>query len=405
MYMFTVEGPQTLAEKRSALDWTIRPMLRTVPGVADVNALGGHVETFEVRPNNDALAAAGLTVADLKSAIETGNRNDGAGRLSIGDEALIVRAVGAIRSPEDLASIVIRGGAGRVVRMGDVATIRTGSLTRYGAVTKNGKAEAVEGLVIALRGADASKVISGIKARMTDVGHSLPPEMKINVFYDRSDLISSAVGTVEDALLEATVLVVILLLLFLGDIRASLIVASALPMATLVTFILMRAFGLSANLMSLGGLAIAIGMLVDGAVVVVENVVERLSDPAHQGTGKLNRVLVASAEVVVPVASGMLIIGLVFLPLLTLEGLEGKLFAPVALTIVLALASALLLALTLVPVLAYFGLKPAEAHHEPWLMRKISPRYHAALDWAFLNKSTVYAGAAIALLVAVGAYT
>jgi heavy metal efflux system protein len=405
MYMFTVEGPQTLAEKRSALDWTIRPMLRTVPGVADVNALGGHVETFEVRPNNDALAAAGLTVADLKSAIETGNRNDGAGRLSIGDEALIVRAVGAIRSPEDLASIVIRGGAGRVVRMGDVATIRTGSLTRYGAVTKNGKAEAVEGLVIALRGADASKVISGIKTRMTDVGHSLPPGMKINVFYDRSDLISSAVGTVEDALLEATILVVILLLLFLGDIRASLIVASALPMATLVTFILMRVFGLSANLMSLGGLAIAIGMLVDGAVVVVENVVERLSDPAHQGTGKLNRVLVASTEVVVPVASGMLIIGLVFLPLLTLEGLEGKLFAPVALTIVLALASALLLALTLVPVLAYFGLKPAEAHREPWLMRKISPRYHAALNWAFLNKSTVYAGAAIALLVAVGAYT
>ena len=405
MYMFTVEGPQSLVEKRSALDWTIRPMLRTVPGVADVNALGGHAETFEVRPNGDALAAAGLTVEDLKTAIETGNRNDGAGRLSLGDEALIVRAVGAIRSPDDLASIVIRGGAGRIIRMGDVATITTGSLTRYGAVTKNGKAEAVQGLVIALRGADASKVVSGIKERMTEVSRSLPPGMKINVFYDRSDLIGKAVGTVEEALLEATVLVVILLLLFLGDIRASLIVASALPMATLVTFILMRAFGLSANLMSLGGLAIAIGMLVDGAVVVVENVVERLSDPAHKGTGKLNRVLVASAEVVVPVASGMLIIGLVFLPLLTLEGLEGKLFAPVALTIVLALASALLLSLTLIPVLSYFGLKPSEAHHEPWLMRQISPRYHHALGWAFGNKSKIYGSAAIALLVAVGAYT
>jgi heavy metal efflux system protein len=405
MYMFTVEGPQSLAEKRSALDWTIRPMLRTVPGVADVNALGGYVETFEVRPNGDALAAAGLTVEDLKSAIETGNRNDGAGRLSLGDEALIVRAVGAIRSSDDLASIVIRGGAGRIVRMGDVATITTGSLTRYGAVTKNGKAEAVEGLVIALRGADASKVVSGIKARMTEVSRSLPPGMTINVFYDRSDLIGKAVGTVEEALLEATILVVILLLLFLGDIRASLIVASALPMATLVTFILMRAFGLSANLMSLGGLAIAIGMLVDGAVVVVENVVERLADPAHKGTGKLNRVLVASAEVVVPVASGMLIIGLVFLPLLTLEGLEGKLFAPVALTIVLALASALLLSLTLIPVLSYFGLKPGEAHHEPWLMRQISPRYHYALGWAFLNKAKIYGGAGLALLVAVGAYT
>jgi heavy metal efflux system protein len=405
MYMFTVEGPQSLSEKRSALDWTIRPMLRTVPDVADVNALGGYVETFEVRPNGDALAAAGLTVEDLKSAIETGNRNDGAGRLSLGDEALIIRAVGAIRTPNDLASIVIRGGAGHIVRMGDVATITTGSLTRYGAVTKNGKAEAVEGLVIALRGADASKVVSGIKKRMAEVSRSLPPGMTINVFYDRSDLIGKAVGTVEEALLEATILVVILLLLFLGDIRASLIVASALPMATLVTFILMRAFGLSANLMSLGGLAIAIGMLVDGAVVVVENVVERLADPAHRGTGKLNRVLVASAEVVVPVASGMLIIGLVFLPLLTLEGLEGKLFAPVALTIVLALASALLLSLTLIPVLSYFGLKVSEAHHEPWLMRQISPRYHNALGWAFGNKSKIYGGAALALLIAVGAYT
>ena len=161
--------------------------------------------------------------------------------------------------------------------------------------------------------------------------------MRVDVFYDRSDLIERAVGTVEKALIEATILVVILLLLFLGDVRASVIVALALPMAALLTFIFMRAIGLTANLMSLGGLAIAVGILVDGAVVVVENVVERLSDPRHRRMGKLHAVFVAASEVAMPVASGLLIIALVFLPLLTLEGLEGKLFAPVALTIVLAL--------------------------------------------------------------------
>ncbi|HRE36770.1 MAG TPA: efflux RND transporter permease subunit, partial [Sphingopyxis terrae] len=277
MYMFTLEGPQDLTEKRRVLDWIIRPALRTVPGVADVNALGGFAETFEVRPDNGALAAAGLSVEDLRAAIEASNRNDGAGRLKIGDEALIVRSVGAIRTLDDLASVVVRSQDGGIVRVGDVAAVRAGHLTRYGAVTKDGKGEAVEGLVIALRGADASKVVDGVKARLAEIQPSLPRGMRVDVFYDRSDLIERAVGTVEEALIEATILVVILLLLFLGDVRASVIVALALPMAALLTFIFMRAIGLTANLMSLGGLAIAVGILVDGAVVVVENVVERLS--------------------------------------------------------------------------------------------------------------------------------
>jgi cobalt-zinc-cadmium resistance protein CzcA len=404
MYMFTVEGPQPLAEKRRVLDWIIRPALRTVPGVADVNALGGFVETFEVRPDNAALAAAGLTVEDLRKAIESSNRNDGAGRLKVGEESLIVRAVGAVRSLDDLSSVVIRSANGAVLRVGDVASVRTGALTRYGAVSKNGKGEAVQGLVIGLRGADASKVVSGVRTRLEEIKTSLPTGMHVDVFYDRSDLIGRAVGTVEKALLEATVLVVVLLLLFLGDVRASIIVAAALPMAALLTFIFMRSIGLTANLMSLGGLAIAVGILVDGAVVVVENVVERLSDPKHRRQGKLHGVFIAAAEVATPVASGMLIIALVFLPLLTLEGLEGKLFAPVALTIVLALMSALLLSLTLIPVLAYFGLKQGEGHHEPWLMRQIGPRYRMLLDKAFANRRLVSGIAGASLLLAVGAY-
>lgn len=404
MYMFTLEGPQSLAEKRNILDWVIRPALRTVPGVADVNALGGYVQTYEVVPDNAALAATNLTIEDLRSAIESSNRNDGAGRLTTGEESLIVRAVGAIRNLADLSDIIVKSEGGMVVRVGDVAQVRTGSLTRYGAVTKNGEGEAVQGLVIGLRGADASKVVDGVKERLREIEPSLPSSLKIDPFYDRSDLIERAVGTVESALLEATVLVVILLLLFLGDIRASVIVALALPMAALFTFIAMRFLGLTANLMSLGGLAIAVGILVDGAVVVVENVVERLSDEKHRGAGKLHNIFVASAEVAKPVASGLAIIALVFLPLLTLEGLEGKLFAPVALTIVLALFAALILSLTLVPVLAYFVLQIPDGHHEPWLMRKLSPFYERVLNSAFNRKSVVYAIAAFSLLIAGLAY-
>ncbi|CAM5560554.1 efflux RND transporter permease subunit [Sphingobium scionense] len=403
IFMFTIEGPLGLEEKRTLLDWTIRPALRTVPGVADVNALGGYVRTFEVRPDPIALASAGLSIADLQDAIERGNRNDGAGRLSQGEESLIVRAVGAIRSEADLQSMVIATRNGRIVRMGDVATVGTGSLTRYGAVTANGKGEAVQGLVIALRGADARAVVDGVKARVAELEKTLPQGTTIAVFYDRSDLIDRAVGTVEKALIEATILVIILLILFLGDWRAAAIVAATLPMSALVTFLMMRGMGLSANLMSLGGLAIAIGMLVDGAVVVVENIVERLNHAKDDGPPRLHTVYRATGEVVVPVSAGIVIIALVFLPLLSLEGLEGKLFAPVALTIIFALAGSLLIALTLVPVLASLGLK-AGHHGDPWIMRKLTPRYRALLDGAFGRKRLVYGLAALGLVLAGLAY-
>lgn len=404
LFMFTIEGPLSLEEKRSLLDWTIRPALRTVPGVADVNALGGHARAFEVRPDPIALAAAGLTIADLQQAIESGNRNDGAGRLADGEDALIVRAVGAIQSVDDLQAQVVRAQGGKVVRLGDVAEVGIGSLTRYGAVSKDGKGEAVQGLVIALRGADARLVVAGIKDRLAELAPSLPEGTSIDVFYDRSDLISRAVGTVEKALLEATVLVVILLIIFLADWRAAAIVAIVLPLSALITFITMRSVGLTANLMSLGGLAIAIGILVDGAVVVVENIVERLNSvESEDHRPRLNHVFRATSDVIVPVSAGILIIALVFLPLLSLEGLEGKLFGPVALTIIIALLASLLIALTLVPVLASFGLK-AGHHHEPWIMRKLMPRYRALLAGAFDRKPVVYALAGGGLAVAALAY-
>ncbi len=277
VFMFTIEGGNlSLEERRSLLDWTIRPALRTIPGVADVNALGGLVRTFEVTPNSSALAVAGLGVSDLVKAIEDGNRNDGAGRLSEGEKALVVRAEGALRTPQDLEQIVLKRDAAHVLRLRDVAEVRIGSLTRYGAVTKDGKGEAVQGLVLALRGADASALVKSVRERLAELQPALPKDVRLDVFYDRSDLIQSAVGTVSKALLEATVLVVILLLAFLGNLRAALVVAVTLPFAALITFVMMQMFGMSANLMSLGGLAIAIGLIVDAAVVVVENTVERL---------------------------------------------------------------------------------------------------------------------------------
>jgi cobalt-zinc-cadmium resistance protein CzcA len=403
LFMFTIEGGDlTLEERRTLLDWVIRPALRTLPGVADVNALGGRVRTFEVVPNRGAMAAAGVTLADLDEAITRNNGNDGAGRLDSGEEALVVRAIGAVSSLGDLSAAVVRSDADGVVRIGDIATVRDGTLTRYGAVTKDGEGEAVEGLVIGLRGADASQVVTRVKAKLAELEPTLPPGVKLEVFYDRSELIDRAVGTVTRALLEAAVIVVLLLLVFLGEVRAALVVATTLPLAALLTFILMRVTGLSANLMSLGGLAIAIGMLVDAAVVVVENTASRLQD-ARGELPKLHVVYRAVAEVAQPVAAGILIICLVFLPLLTLQGLEGKLFSPVALTIIYALSASLVLALSVVPVIGSFALK-AGPHGEPWLMRGLMPAYGRALDWALDHPRIVAAGATLAMILAAVAY-
>jgi cobalt-zinc-cadmium resistance protein CzcA len=405
IFMFTVEGGDLgLAERRTLLDWVIRPALRTIPGVADVNALGGFVSSFEVVPDDAALLSAGLRIADIKSAIEQANRNDGAGRVSEGEEALIVRAVGAIQNLDDLREVMVRSAGGAMVRLGDVATIRTGALTRYGAVTKDGRGEAVQGLVLGLRGADTGAVVANVRAKLDEMKPNLPPGVRVHVFYDRADLIDGAVATVKHALIEATVLIVILLLAFLGNLRAAIVVSLTLPFAAITTFLMMSVFGLTANLMSLGGLAIAIGMLVDAAVVVVENTVEQLSHHRDEGkVPKLHLIHRAVSEVAVPIASGIVIICLVFLPLLSLQGLEGKLFAPVALTIIFALSGSLILSLTLIPVIASLVLKPGQ-HGEAWLMRKLMPLYSAMLADVLKAPRRLFIGVGCAFAVAAIAY-
>lgn len=406
MFMFTVDGDTlSLVERRSLLDWVIRPALRTVPGVADVNSLGGLVRTFEVLPNPMKMAANGISLEQLSNALSTNNRNDGAGRLAEGDEVLLVRSEGSISSLDDLKNIVVSSSTGTPVRVGDIARVQIGTLTRYGVVTQNGTNEAVQGLVLGLAGANAREVVRGVQEKLAELAPTLPAGISIKSFYDRSSLVDKAVGAVFKALLEATVLVIILLALFLGNIRAALTVALVLPLAALITFILMRMFNMSANLMSLGGLAIAIGMLVDAAVVVVENIVQRLATDDSRGKiPRLNLIFRAVREVAVPVTSGILIIITVFLPLMTLQGLEGKFFVPVALTIAFALAGSLLLSLTVIPVLSSYFLKDVR-HEDPWLARKLIAIYNPVLNWGMRQQKVVFAVAVVMLFAAGLVYT
>ncbi|MEC4749903.1 CusA/CzcA family heavy metal efflux RND transporter [Methylomicrobium sp. Wu6] len=406
MYMFSIEGGDlNLMEKRDLLDWVIRPALRTVPGVADVNSLGGMVRSFEVIPDNTRMTARGISIDKLTHAIEANNRNDGAGRMDAGEEALIVRAEGRIKTLADLSGIVIDNLNGIPVTVGDVADVRIGALTRYGAVSKNGKGESVTGLVLSLRGANARQTISGIEDKLAEIRPGFPPGVDVKVFYNRGNLVDKAVDTVLHALLEAIALVVILLIAFLGNLRAAVTVALALPMAALFTFILMNAMGMSANLMSLGGLAIAIGMLVDAAVVVVENIITHLAHTEKaRRLPRLHVIYRAAREVAAPVTSGILIIIIVFLPLLTLQGLEGKLFTPVALTIVFALSGSLVLSLSAIPVVSSFLLKQV-SHEEPWLPRQLLKLYQPLLAWCLDNYKKLFGAAGGLLVVTVIVFT
>ena len=406
MFMFTVEGGDlSLMERRDLLDWVIRPALRTVSGVADVNSLGGMVRSFEVIPDNSRLSARGISMDKLMQALEKNNRNDGAGRLTEGEEALIVRAEGRIKTLADVSTIVVDSKNDIPILVGDIAEVKIGALTRYGAVSKNGEGEAVTGLVLSLRGANARQTIVGIEKKLAEISLGFPKGVEAKVFYNRGNLVDKAVDTVLHALLEAIVLVVVLLILFLGNLRAALVVALALPLAALFTFILMNYMGMSANLMSLGGLAIAIGMLVDAAVVVVENLITHLAHVEKaQRLPRLHVIYRATAEVAGPVTSGILIIIIVFLPLLTLQGLEGKLFTPVALTIVFALSGSLVLSLTIIPVIASYLLKEV-SHEEPWLPRQLQRLYQPALLWCLANSKRVFMGAGALLVITLVVFT
>ena len=386
-------------ELRSLQDWVIRPHLRKVGGVADVNSLGGEVRNYEVVIKPDALVKHGISIEEIEHALMESNRNAGGDRINRNDEVLLVRTIGKLNSIDDIKNITVRTRYGEPVHISDVAEVRVGSMTRYGAVTADGEGEVVTGLVLLRKGANSLLTVASTKEALETLKSILPEGVRIEPFYDRTDLITKAVWTVEKALAEAVVLVLLVLIIMLGDIRSALTVALILPLSVLFTFIMMKLFDVSANLMSLGGLAIAIGILVDAAVVVVENIHTQFST-APVGVNRLHLVYRAVLEVSTPVISGILIIVAVFLPLFSLTGLEGKMFSPLAITITFALIGSLLLSLTVIPVLASFFMKThtGAVEKEGVLMRGLKFIYLPVMNTALRYTKTAVILALIALI-------
>ena len=388
---------QSLIVQRTIQDWIIRPLLKSTPEVIDVNSMGGYVKQYQVLVEPGLLRKYSLTLREVFDAVARNNANAGGNILEKHAEKYIVRGIGLIRSLQDIERIVVKETGGTPVYVSDVAQVVIDHAVRHGATVLNGDREVVSGIVLMLRGGNARDVVEGIKARIEDIHakHLLPDGLRIVPFYDRIELITEALYTVYKSLAEGVVLVVVVLFLFLGNIRSALIVVGTLVLAPLATFIVMGQIGLTANLMSLGGLAIAIGMIVDGSVVVVENVYRHLSH--HPSLPRLQLVTEAVKEVGQPVVFGILIIILVFLPLLSLHGMEGKMFKPLAYTIMIALMVSLVLSLTLSPVLCSLVLRQG-SEEDPWIVRQAKSLYAPTLRWALGHRTVVLMLAVSALV-------
>lgn len=394
---------EELAERRIAQDWGVRPLLRSIPGVAEINSQGGYVRQYQALVNPERMRHYQISTQQVYEALARNNANSGGGVLPHYAEQYLIRGVGLARGVDDLGSIVLKEINGTPVYLRDVANVTIGHEVRQGALVKNGQTEAVGGIVMMMRGGNAKEVVSRVKARVAEINERgmLPGKLQIVPYYDRSELVDSALWTVTKVLLEGVVLVVIVLFLFLGDVRSSVIVLATLVLTPLLTFMVMNEVGLSANLMSLGGLAIAIGLMVDGSVVVVENAFERLGHK-EPGLTKTEILVKAVQEVATPVIVGVGIIILVFLPLMTLSGMEGKMFAPLAFTISIALAISLFLSLTLSPVLSSYLLKGG-AEHDTHVIAFMKRHYLRLLHWALGNsrKTVICAVAAFVATVAI----
>ncbi|HZV97471.1 MAG TPA: CusA/CzcA family heavy metal efflux RND transporter, partial [Methylophilaceae bacterium] len=383
---------EDLTERRAIQDWIVRPLLRGIPGVAEINSQGGYVKQYQALVNPDRMSHYGLKLQDVYTALARNNANSGGGVLPHYAEQYLIRGVGLIKNLDDIRNIVLKEQSGVPVYMRDVAEVQLGHEVRVGAVVKNGDTESVGGVVMMMRGGNAKEVVSRIKARVEEINKQgmLPGNLQIMPYYDRSELVDAALNTVTKVLIEGIVLVIVILFLFLGDVRSSLIVVATLILTPLITFMAMNYYGISANLMSLGGLAIAIGLMVDGSVVVVENTFHHLGH--RKGESKARVVFEAAAEVATPVLFGVGIIILVFLPLMTLEGMEGKMFGPLAYTIAIALFVSLVLSLTLSPVLCSYLLKGGSGEDTRFI-QFIKRPYTSVLNWALVNEKKTITGA------------
>jgi len=383
---------------RTWQDWTLRLVLRTAPGVDDVMSWGGGEREFQVHIDPDRLYARDLSFGEVLEALPANNGQVGGNVLDVGAEQYLVRGLGLLQNAADIGAIVLKAEDGVPVYLRDVATVVEAPAPRFGAVTRDGE-EVVLGMGLARIGENAKDVVEAIKKKLAAVQKALPKGMVVRPIYERTDLVNKAVGTATRALIEGSLLVAVVLFLFLGELRSALVVIVTLPLAMLIAFIGMGQFGLSANLMSLAGLAIGIGMMVDGAVVMVENAFRIMAERQAHGerVDRTSAVLAAAKEVANPISFAILIIIVVFLPLFSLEGLEGKLFKPMAFNIAFAMAGSLLLSLTLIPVLASMILKPGE-ERDTWLVARLKRHYRPWLERSLARKGVVVTVAAVALL-------
>ncbi|MCQ2935952.1 CusA/CzcA family heavy metal efflux RND transporter [Helicobacter pylori] len=400
IFMFTIDGNITEIEKRQLLDFVIRPQLRMISGVADVNSIGGFSRAFVIVPDFNDMARLGVSISDLESAVRVNLRNSGAGRVDRDGETFLVKIQTASLSLEDIGKITVSTNLGHL-HIKDFAKVISQFRTRLGFVTKDGVGETTEGLVLSLKDANTKEIITQVYQKLEELKPFLPNGVSINVFYDRSEFTQKAIATVSKTLIEAVVLIIITLFLFLGNLRASVAVGVILPLSLSVAFIFIKLSDLTLNLMSLGGLVIAIGMLIDSAVVVVENAFEKLS--ANTKTTKLHAIYRSCKEIAVSVVSGVVIIIVFFVPILTLQGLEGKMFRPLAQSIVYALLGTLVLSITIIPVVSSLVLK-ATPHSETFLTRFLNKFYAPLLDFFVRNPKKVILGAFVFLIASLSLF-
>ncbi len=407
IYQYSLESDgHSPTELRSLQDWVVAPRLKAVPGVTEVNSFGGFVKEFQVLLRPEQLAQYQLTPQQVLEALGRDNANRAGGYILRGDEQSYVIASGLVRSAEELAGVVVPRPGGSAVRLGQLARIEEGAMPRQGAVTRDGRGEVVAGMAIMLKGENSREVVDRIKAAVTEIAKSLPTGVSINDFYDRTDLIQASIQTVSGALLEGAALVLVVLFLFLWDLRGALVVAASLPLTACLSFMLMHAAGITANLMSLGGLAIAVGMVVDGSIVVVENITSAFKDGKRAALSRRDLALEATAEVFRPVVWSLLVIMAVMIPLLGLTGMEGKMFRPMALTMLFAMGASLLVAVTVVPPLASLLVsRRLQAPEENPMLRFMLRLYRPSLDFALRHRLPLAAVSGAFLLLTLGLLT
>ena len=413
IYQYTLAGERPagtdeaawLTEVRTAQDWVLAPLLKSVPGVSEINSFGGAIRQFHVVVDPDRLHAFDLTLAEVGQALRRNNLNAGGNVLESGERQYLVRGVGLLRGVDEIGAVALKTAGGTPVLVRDVAEVEAGRAVRQGGAVKDGRGEVVGGVVMMLRGANGREVVRAVERRVGEINASgvLPLGLRIEPYYRRSDIIDRAVHTVTEALFIGSALVVLVLYLFLRSFRGAFVVLLALPLSALFTFVMMRAFGLSANLMSLGGLAISIGMIIDATIIQVENVQRHLSEAAAAGgvkarnaAGHMPVVLRAVLEVRKPSIFGELIIALTFVPILALQGIEGKMFLPLAFTHVIALFASLLLSLAAVPALCHLVLAP-HPDRRSFLVEWARKAYLPVLRWSLRHGAAVVAGAAVLL--------